>query len=135
MKIAIVATALLIALPASAQRYCYSLGDDMLQCTDGTTAFSLGQGAAIILDPPVIAPVPDYVVPQASRRYLPPAVLSIPELIAEHQQAVIDCRTNVPNSNCVARWNKAEAELAARDMCWGRAGQANSDSSWQRCGR
>jgi hypothetical protein len=130
------AAALVLAcsVEAKAQVFCNTTGDryhTTTNCSDGSYGNSVG-GSVMWMPAP--QPQPDYVVPEASRRYLTP-LLTIPELIAEHRQAIIDCKTNVPNSNCVARWDRAEAELAARGMCDGRPGEANADRRWQKCSR
>jgi hypothetical protein len=117
-------------VPAKAQRYCYTLGADMAQCTDGTFALGLGQGNVLITAPET------YAVPETTTRaYLAP-LITTQELIEAAAQAKRDCFGERPGAlNTCHKRSDIEAELVSRNMCFGRAGQAQADSRWQKCER
>lgn len=136
--IAAAAIVLACSVEAKAQRYCYTLGADMAQCTDGTTAFSLGNGSVIINDPPEIWKPPAGLldVPQETTRAYIPSLLTLKELVAAAYQAKRDCFGERPGPlNTCHKRNDIEAELYARGMCFGSSGQAMADSRWQKCER
>lgn len=117
-------------VPAKAQvKYCYTLGADMAQCTDGTFALGLGQGDVLINTPP------DLSVPQSTTNAYFPPLLTIPELVAAAIQAKKDCFSAPGPLNTCAKRNDIEAELYARGMCFGSSGKAMADSDWLPCRR